>query len=275
MNALHEIELDVDPRGRNAVESLVADGVCAAVVYPVQTLSTSSLAVQSLRAGEVSCAEGPVLFVTDRQTGGRGRHGRTWKSGEGSLTFSIIANAPDPTSGAGHLTGLAVGVAIAQAIEFDLAPLKTRLKWPNDVYVDGGKVAGILLETVAGFAGQAVVGVGVNVGQRPDLGDDPGAADVRDLASATGRTLHRYDLLPALVRQIVDTIALIDRNVDDLLSEFRQRCLLTDRQITFRRGTESCRGHCRGIGPTGELIIETDQGRERLTSGEAHLVRTV
>jgi len=267
------IDADVESRGRHAVEQLLAGRICDDAVYRAETVSTNTLAMEHLRRSEQRSDPHVTLFLTDRQTGGRGRHGRSWQSGDDTLTFSLILPLADPASELAALTGLAAGVAVARAIEFDLAPVNTRLKWPNDVYVGGGKVAGILLETVAGAADSVVVGVGVNVGSRPDLGDDPRAAETGDLSSAAGRSVHRYDLLPGMIEQMVRTIAEIDRNVDDLVAEFRSRCLLTGQTVTFQRGTVSCRGRCHGIGSRGELIVETAVGRESLTSGEAQLVR--
>ncbi len=269
------IEEQVDPRGRQSVQQLLQHGVCGAAIYPATTGSTNNLALEHLRSGRWSDQQGATLFLTDHQTGGRGRHGRSWQSGDGTLTFSLLLTAGDRSTQAGQLTGLAVGVAVARAIEFELAPLKARLKWPNDVFVNGGKTAGILLETVAGMPKAVVVGVGVNVGSRPDLGEDPRAQKVSDLSSGVGRKLHRYDLLPAMVEQIVRTIEDLacERDVDELLRDFRDRCLLNQQPVTFRRGTQSCRGFCRGIGPSGELVIETDDGIETLTSGEVERIR--
>lgn len=267
------IDGDVDPRGRRAIKQLKLDGCCSVVMYKRETGSTNSLALDYLRSGKRSEGDAAALFLADHQTEGRGRHGRRWESMEDTLTFSLVLTSCDLTSLVGQLTGLAVGVAVANAIEFELAPLKTRLKWPNDVYVDGGKAAGILLETVAGIPRAVVVGVGINVGSRPDLQDDPNASAVRDLSSCTGRKLHRYDLLSSVVEQIVDTIANLEANIEELLAGFRQRCLLNQQKVTFLIGATSGQGLCRGIGPHGELLIETDEGLERLTSGEAHRVR--
>ena len=118
-----------------------------------------------------------------------------------------------------------------------------------------------------------VVGVGINVGSRPELTDDPSGSAVRDLSSCVGRELHRYDLLPAIVEQIVGTLANLQDTVDDLLVGFRERCLLDQKRVTFLVGAEARQGLCRGIGANGELLIETDQGLKRLTSGEAQRVR--
>ncbi|MEM1067618.1 MAG: biotin--[acetyl-CoA-carboxylase] ligase [Planctomycetota bacterium] len=273
------IDDDVDPIGRQAVEQLIRDGVCSSVIYPREAGSTSSLALEFLRRGNWSHEDERILFLTDRQTAGRGRHGRSWQSNDQNLAFSIVLAGHDRDSPLNQLTGLAVGVAVAQSIEFELSPLKTRLKWPNDIYVDGGKAAGILLETVANVAGAIVVGVGINVGFSPDLKDDPRSGIVRDLSTSAGRSVHRYELLPTLVQQITDAIGQLPDNLTEIRREFDQRCLLKGHQVSFRHNTDSSEstrhGQCHGIAEFGELKIESENGMELLTSGEAQLLRIV
>lgn len=267
------IDSGVDTLGRQAVVQLVRDGICSSAVYHSETVSTNDLALGYVRDRTHKPQGGAVLFLADCQTGGRGRHGRRWQSTNDTLTFSL-ATPRHRSLRSGSIVGLAVGVAVAQAIEFELAPLRTRLKWPNDVYVDGGKVVGVLIETVAGAADWIVLGVGVNVGSQPDLGADPNAPIVRDLSSSVGRTLHRYALLPAIVDQIVRCIGDLEMMREAILTEFRQRCLLSGQPVTWQERDESRSGLCRGVGDDGELLVETAKGLERLASGEARLVRT-
>jgi BirA family biotin operon repressor/biotin-[acetyl-CoA-carboxylase] ligase len=168
---------------------------------------------------------------------------------------------------------LAVGIGVARSLEYQCAPLVVRLKWPNDIHVSGGKAAGILLETTPQATGQVVVGVGVNVAKSPDLGDDPASSSVRSLSSAVGHEVKRYELLAPVVASILSTIAEVDRFADDLVAEFRTRCLLTGQRISFQDGGRSCEGACQGVSDDGELLVETDSGLRQLQSGEASLVR--
>ncbi len=136
----------VDPLGLAAVQRLLNDQIIASAWYAESTASTNSIALDELSSGAASSLSFPRLLLADQQTSGRGRRGRAWLSSNETLTFSILLSL-DADPPLGDRLSLAVGVGIAQSLEFDLAPLRTRLKWPNDVYAGGGKVAGILLET--------------------------------------------------------------------------------------------------------------------------------
>jgi BirA family biotin operon repressor/biotin-[acetyl-CoA-carboxylase] ligase len=125
------------------------------------TASTNDEAWQAAEAGE------PAGFVIQalRQTSGRGRHGRVWESPEGNLYCSILLR---PSEGARHygwysfVAALAVGDAAQAALP---SSVTIALKWPNDVLVDGKKIAGILLEGSADFL---IIGIGLNVTHHPE-----------------------------------------------------------------------------------------------------------
>ena len=267
---------NVDRKGLAAVEQLIADEICDDAVYLESTASTNSLALAHIGAAAHANAEArgqSVLFLADSQTAGRGRHGRTWQSDDTTLTFSLIWSPPIDSIDVLKKVSLAVGVGIARCLEFEFAPLKTKLKWPNDVYIDRGKVAGILLETSPSAIPEVVIGVGLNVGSRPDLGDDPNSQSVRSLQESLQRTIHRYDLLVAVVTSIVETLTETVANPNVVVGEFRNRCYLTGHTITFQKGSATRQGKCVGINDEGELVVETNSGQSTLQSGEANLVR--
>ncbi len=291
----------VEPAGLRASQTLIQRGVCRSVTYHDQAASTSSLALKDSQQS-VSCQQLPRLYLTDRQTAGRGRHGRSWHSNHNTLTFSILMDWPSDWQQQSKLLSLGVGVGVARTIEFLFAPLRTRLKWPNDVYIGGGKVAGILMEAsrtnvqdfqetgrtnvqdfqetgrtnVQDFQenGQTnvVIGVGVNVGEAPEVAM-PGSPPARSIAEVTGRATDRYELLEPLVTEIIAALDCLSQNEQDILTEFRQRCLLTGNQVQFRQGTHIRQGLCQGITDEGQLQIQTDTGQHQLESGEATLLR--
>ncbi len=280
---LFRVEPQVDERGRQAVERLFRDSVCAAIDYRCSTESTNTLALAEL-AREDAGRVYPKLYLADEQTSGRGRRGRQWFSCDSSLTFSLVV--PRRDSRLVPLAPLWVGVGIARFLEFTFAPLKVRLKWPNDVHVGGGKVAGVLIETASVRPDRLVIGVGMNVGEAPQLeagppqesdhrfDPSPEPQPAQALAAVLGRELERYDLLDDLIRHLLQSLEEGEKRADHMMESFRERCLLTGQRVRFRDRDRFCEGYCRGVSDSGSLLVETDTGLRDLHSGEANLVRT-
>lgn len=140
-----------------------------------------------------------TVVVADHQTAGRGRVGRRWSTPPGTaLTTSIVLRPRSPAHAG--LLPLLTGVAVARAVD-RLQPggVPVGLKWPNDVWLDGGKLAGILCESV----GEAVVvGVGLNLRPPAEAVPDPDRARAADLETATGRPWRASALLGALIAEL-------------------------------------------------------------------------
>jgi BirA family biotin operon repressor/biotin-[acetyl-CoA-carboxylase] ligase len=258
---------NVDPRGLAVIKQLLADQIVESAWYADSTPSTNTVALDELGSGARSRLPLPRLFLTDQQTSGRGRRGRGWLSSDQTLTFSILLDLDHETPS--DLLSLAVGVGIARSLEFDLAPLRTRIKWPNDVYAAGGKVAGILLETTGVANDRVVIGVGLNVGAPPEIESSSSSATVCSLHEATGRITGRYDHLYSLVQHLMNTVQEIDR----VVPEFKSRCLLAGKTIRYLEGGVQREGRCLGIDDRGALIVESENETQILRSGEVHLIR--
>ena len=149
-----------------------------------ETGSTNADLLAALAAGE-HVAESDWL-VADRQSAGRGRQGRDWFDGSGNFMGSTVIR-PGPHDPAASSLAFLAGLALYEAVQPVLAdPRGLSLKWPNDLLLDGAKLAGILLE--AGAGGAVVVGIGVNLARAPDLPDRPAAA-LADRGPAPDRDL--------------------------------------------------------------------------------------
>lgn len=261
---------NVDPDGRAVVQQLLDEQVIESAWYGESVASTNSLALEQSASDSLHAC--PRLVLTDAQTAGRGRRGRHWLSSDQTLTFSLVLDGPAEPRGINMLS-LAVGVGIARSLEFDFAPLLTRLKWPNDVYAGGGKVAGILLETAGSVGNRVIAGIGLNVGAPPELSaelsDSLQAAPVCSLNQATGRNLKRYDCFVSLVRHLVTTL----RAGDDVADEFRSRCMLSGEMIRFQERSVDREGLCMGIDDHGELIVQLETETRTLRSGEVQMIR--
>jgi BirA family biotin operon repressor/biotin-[acetyl-CoA-carboxylase] ligase len=220
------------------------------------------------RSLAASGAPAGTVVLAEEQTAGRGRQGRTWMAPPGrDLTLSIIVRA-----GAEVLTllPLTAAVAVCEACELS-APVECALKWPNDVWIDERKVAGILIEARP-QEGWAVVGVGLNV----DATEEELGHDLRETATslriATGRELARESVLESLLERLADRLA---GERDQLLPAYRERDALYGRAIAWAAGTERLEGEARGVDEDGNLVVFTADGeRTALAAGEVHLIRS-
>jgi len=214
------------------------------------TTSTNDRARTLAAAG---APHGTVVSAAE-QTAGRGRQGRTWSAPPGrALLVSVVLRDP-PT-----LLPLTAALAVAE-----IAGDEARIKWPNDVLVDGRKIAGILAEGRP-QDGWAVLGIGLNVALR--IEDLP--PELHDTAGTLG--LEPADVEPTL-RRLLDalerTLALGDA---ELLSAYRARDALEGQEVRWASG----RGRAAGIDGEGRLIVELpDGGRTALSAGEVHLERS-
>jgi BirA family biotin operon repressor/biotin-[acetyl-CoA-carboxylase] ligase len=141
--------------------------------------------------------EAPVgaVAATDEQTAGRGRLGRDWRAPAGSSVLASVVLHPDvPTASLAELS-LVAGRACAQALA-EVAAVAPTVKWPNDVLIDGRKVAGILAEA---REGRVVLGIGINVHQTADQLPQRTEHPATSLLLETGRHVRRAELLASLL----------------------------------------------------------------------------
>jgi BirA family transcriptional regulator, biotin operon repressor / biotin---[acetyl-CoA-carboxylase] ligase len=189
-----------------------------------------------------------TLVTASQQTAGRGRQGRAWMAPPGaSVLMSIVVRDP------GEALPLAAGVAVSEAL-----PVETAIKWPNDVWVERRKVAGILVEGRP-QEGWAVLGVGVNVREAPPL------EHVTSL-SAEGADLT---VEATLERLVVALDSWLRRPLPDVLAAWRSRDALLGETVRWQNGS----GQGAGIDERGSLLVDTPAGRVSLDAGEVHLLR--
>lgn len=200
-------------------------------------------------------AEGLVL-IAEKQTAGRGRRGAVWFSPVGeNLAFSVLLRPSAPKALWGRLS-LIAGLAVAEAAEKSL-PI-AGIKWPNDVQVDGKKIAGILVEAGSDFV---VVGVGVNVNSR----NFPEGLDATSLGVEAGYEISRSAFLLDFVNRFSHHSGRLENSFDDVLRGVSQRCVLTGKRVSlFLTGGTRREGRVRGLGPRGELLLEAETGVQAL-----------
>ena len=213
------------------------------------------------------------VAVTDNQTSGRGRHGRTWLSPPGSgLCLSLAYTFAAQPGNLPALT-LAVGLGVIEALE-QAGVDGVRLKWPNDLIADDGKLGGILTETQSQSSGSTSVvsGVGVNI----DLGDHPGfdtgpdsLRHAVDLARFAGEVPSANALATHLIAGLVSTFAAYDEHgFSGFQHKWPGRDWLRGRTVTVSSPHQEVTGIGAGIADDGALLVDTTAGeRCRITSG--------
>ena len=251
------------------------------------------------RARELAVAGAPhgTLVTAERQTAGRGRQGRRWEAPPGrAVLMSLLLRE------LGHrhaLLPLAAAVATCEACEA-CAPVRCAIKWPNDVWIDRRKVAGILVEGRP-KEGWSVLGVGVNVTTAAEELPEDLRAAATSLAIAAGasapveeqgpprlaaaRDVGRRDrpaearrperAAPGAAPDVESVLAALLARLDDRLGDspdavldaWRRRDALRGERVSWAGGE----GRAEGIADTGALLVSTARGRLALDAGEVHL----
>ena len=223
--------------------------------------STNTEALAHLRDGGR-----PLLLSAGRQTAGRGRLGRAWQSDDAALTFSVALTLPAELD----LSGLSLAVGCTVADVLDPAADRIRLKWPNDLFLDGAKLGGILIEAVPlpGDRRGVVIGIGLNLRPLPPNADRSAfasghaALQALDPAATAQATLDH--LAPALQGLLADFQTL---GFGPWQAAFARRDLAAGQRV--RVGDQP--GIARGVSERGELLLETTTGMQAISGGELSL----
>jgi BirA family transcriptional regulator, biotin operon repressor / biotin---[acetyl-CoA-carboxylase] ligase len=261
---------DITPWPSEAIWQAVAPllpGFSVEVVPEID--STNAELMRRLRADSAD----PVLLVAEHQTAGRGRMARPWHSspgkagstGPGTLMFSLgLTLAPKDWSG----LSLAVGWSLANSLHPDI-----RLKWPNDLWWQGRKLAGILIETANAKnpdkpgSRYVVIGIGLNI-QRPDaVGLSTEPAGLAELVPGTN-AMHA---LAQVLTPLVETLLVFEQQGFAPFQErFNARDALAQTAVDLSDGQH---GVALGVDPVGALQLQTPQGLQRVTSAEVSVRR--
>ncbi len=233
--------------------------------------STNDVAMDAARRGE---ADGLVVSAESQRTG-RGRFGHSWISRPGAnLLLSAVLAEPEQAPGPGgeRLT-LAAGLAVAEGIA-DAVGAPCRLKWPNDVLIDGAKVSGILVETGPAAAGRVTaIGMGINVNDAPprERVDRPPAC----LSGWLGEPVERVEVARCVLRRLDDWLGRLEAGDHRRLRDrWIEACGMLNERVSVTSPDGRYVGRVLDIGPEGELTLACDNGaRVRLSVRNARLDR--
>lgn len=212
-------------------------------------------------AARASQASPPYLVCALEQSAGKGRLGRRWRSDRGGGYFTLVVQRPKED--------WAVPLVSAYALWKELCSkvLSLEMKWPNDLYVEGKKLAGVLVE---GWGDRLGIGVGLNVNQLSFEGDlSSSAVSLRMLAG------HEFDIEVLLISIVSGMLKAMDGLAEHGFRFFQpalRRVLLeADQPVKVLRANRICEGHLVDLGPSGEALVQSAEG-ELFTVPAQHLL---
>lgn len=212
------------------------------------------------------------VVLAEMQTAGRGRRGRTWVSPFAqNMYLSLLWGFENASVNLSGLS-LAVGVAVEKALT-NMGIEDVKLKWPNDIYWQGRKLGGILLE-LKGEAGgpcAVVVGIGINVDMSQQAANDIDQAWI-DLNSITGQSTSRNQLAAQLLSELLPAMQLYaQQGLQPFIARWQQNDMLKDKPVSLLLPRQQRTGIARGIDEQGALLFESDGVVETIYAGEVSL----
>ncbi len=230
------------------------------IVFYEETDSTNTRAKEYARSAD---SKETVVFIANSQTAGRGRLGRSFISHGGGIYMSILSYPEENGFDATAATARAA-VCLARATEA-VCGCKTEIKWVNDIYLHGKKLAGILTEgemSTEGKIAYQVVGMGINVYKKAI------SEEIKDIATSIEGELGRArDRSILAARMIFEMIT----DTGDVYAEYRSRSMVIGKSVTVIKPRESYEARVIDVNPDFSLLIERFGKEERLFTGEVSL----
>lgn len=248
-----DIKLDTEVIGRN-------------FIYSDEVTSTNSVLLDKT-SGNIN----GTTLLAEKQSKGHGRKERLWYSSKGlNLTFSILLTDKRFFTKNFNLINFASALAVALSIE-NLFQLKTELKWPNDVLIQGKKISGVLIESASRGEklDRVVIGIGLNVNQSVFQGNFnvPPAS----LRNETGQNVEREMLLAELLNVFEEILDKVIKSPKWILKEWKERCRMIGEKISITENDKTKYGIFDDIDNEGFLILKTTKGSEKIYFGDVSL----
>ena len=219
-----------------------------------------------------SGGEDGLVVITDHQTGGKGRLNRTWFSfRRQSISLSLVLRPKIVPYLATMLTYM-TGIALYETI-YAQTTIKPVIKWPNDILMNGGKVAGVLCElnTETDVVNFAVIGIGVNLNVRKNRFPEEIREVSTSLYEETKKRIKRVAFVKELIRQLDYWYGVFLRDGGDglILAEWKERSKIVGQDVKIRSFDEEITGKVTDVDSYGALIVESKDGeRKRVIAGD-------
>ncbi|MCL2141973.1 MAG: biotin--[acetyl-CoA-carboxylase] ligase [Methanimicrococcus sp.] len=225
------------------------------IIYYEEANSSNDIAKKVAQTSE----EGTIVVV-EQQTGGRGRLGRQWASPKGGIWFSIILKPRVSLEKTSRLT-LTFGLSVVKAIR--MLGIDAKIKWPNDVLINGKKVSGILTEVEAEVDAVEFVVIGIGINVNMSLKDIPESLreNSTTLRDETGKTFDRVDFLQKLLYEMEqDYIRFSTQPFSDIINEIVSFSDTVGKDVTVTMPNRIVSGIVVGISKTGALLLKRNDG---------------
>jgi BirA family biotin operon repressor/biotin-[acetyl-CoA-carboxylase] ligase len=229
--------------------------------FIVQQHAVLASTMDAARAAARDGAPDGTVVVARQQTQGRGRHGRDWFSPEGNLYASILLRPGLPPARLSELS-FVVALAAADAVDAVLPGWRARLKWPNDVLIEGEKVAGILVEIVEDNA--AVIGIGLNIAHAPEAAPYP-VTCLSDAGANTAPEAALTHLLSALEHHLAHWTR---HGFAHAREAWLARGPAPGEMIRVRIGTRTDTCRFAGLDADGALLLTEGGATRRVVAGD-------
>ncbi len=250
-----------------AFSQIIAQTFVKQVEFHADIGSTNDRALD-LAAAEVS-SETPLLVWALQQTAGRGRGANRWWASEGALTFSVLLDTRDlglPQARWPQVS-LTTGLAVCAALQELLPQAEIGLKWPNDVFLHGRKICGILVEIPPRQSGKLIVGIGINVNNSLTTAPAELWPTATALCDASNRTWDLSAVLIQVLLQLDQHLQQLVVNDPELPESWNARCFLRGRLVHHTVGDRITIGMCQGVDQQGALLLQTEAGLSRVMGG--------
>jgi BirA family biotin operon repressor/biotin-[acetyl-CoA-carboxylase] ligase len=244
---------------------LYQSGFLARIEHHAEIGSTSDRALKLAAQDDL---ELPLLVLAERQTSGRGRGSNRWWAAQGALTCSLLLEPPAelPPARWPRLS-LVAGLAVCEALEALYPRGLFQVKWPNDVFAEGKKISGILVESPAAAKNRLVIGIGVNVNNSLAAAPKEIGALATALCDLDGQEHDLTSVLAKILEALERAMSDCRRDLSALAERWNPRCFLTGKAVKAQSAGGVVMGRCLGIDAEGALILQSDTGRQALVSG--------
>ncbi|KAB2852893.1 MAG: biotin--[acetyl-CoA-carboxylase] ligase [Ignavibacteriaceae bacterium] len=212
-----------------------------------------------------------TVMLAEKQTEGKGRKGRNWQSApEVNLLFSILLTNDKSLFKNANLINFAASLAVSMSVE-NLYQLKTDLKWPNDVLINGKKISGILIEAVSqsGKIERLVLGIGINVNQNSFQGSFNYLPT--SLRNELGKMVEREKLLADILNNLEVLLERLKNDKNNLIEDWKQKCRMLGNRITITDNEIEKSGIFYDIDEDGFLLLQTKDEIEKIHFGDVSL----